>query len=308
MIDETSYIVPGMPADPKEDHIVRATALEGRVKACAISGTNLAAEAMRLHNTSPVATAALGRFMIGSLLIADSMKGEEDTQTTIIKSNGPIKGMTAVCDTHGHVRAYPIENNVEAQYHKPGKLNVGAAVGEGMLTVIRDIGLREPYIGQTELISGEIAEDFTYYLATSEQTPSIVALGVKMDESGVTHAGGMMVQLMPGATEEDIAYLEKRIGGGFPEITYLMEEGFTPAKILDLFLGDPGITYWDANPVSFKCTCSKDKFLGSLSVLGRTELEELIEDEQGIDTECHFCNKKYHFMPSELAEIINKKV
>ncbi|MCQ2482277.1 MAG: Hsp33 family molecular chaperone HslO [Clostridia bacterium] len=307
MIDETRYMVTGMPENSDDDHIVRATALGGRVKACAVNSTKLTAEAMRLHNTSPVVTAALGRFMTGSLLIADSMKGKQDTQTTIIKCDGPIRGMTAVCDTCGHVRAYPIENDVESTYHKPGKLNVGEAVGKGMLTVIRDIGLREPYVGQTELMTGEIAEDFTYYLATSEQTPSIVALGVKLEEGKVTHAGGMMVQLMPGATEEDIDYLEKRVNGGFPEITYLMEEGFTPAKILDLFLGDPEIAYWDANKVSFECTCSKSKFSDSLSVLGKDELNELIKDEKGIDVECHFCNSKYHFNPSELADIINAK-
>lgn len=307
MIDETRYMVPGMPENPKEDHIVRATALEGRVKACAISSVELVKEMVRCHNTSPVVTAALGRFMTGSLLIADSMKGDNDTQTTTIKSNGPIKGMTAVCDSHGHVRAYPIEPVVEATYHRPGKLNVGAAVGEGMLTVIRDIGLREPYVGQTELLTGEIAEDFTYYLAKSEQTPSIVALGVKLENGEVKYAGGMMVQLMPGATEEDIDYLEKRVNGGFPEITYLFEEGFTPAKILDLFLGDPGITYWDANKVSFECTCSRERFYDRLSVLGKDEIEDLTKEEKGIDVECHFCNKKYHFDAKEIADLLDAK-
>lgn len=307
MIDETRYMVPGMPEDPKKDHIVRATALSGRVKACAISSVELVKTAVDCHKTSPVVTAALGRFMTGSLLIADSMKGEDDTQTTTIKCEGPIKGMTCVCDSKGHVRAYPIEPVVEATYHRPGKLNVGAAVGEGMLTVIRDIGLREPYIGQTELITGEIAEDFTYYLAKSEQTPSIVALGVKLENGEVKYAGGMMVQLMPGATEEDIDYLEKRVNGGFPEITYLFEEGFTPAKILDLFLGDPEIIFWDANEVSFKCTCSKERFYDRLSVLGKNEIEDLTKEEKGIDVECHFCNKKYHFEPKEIAELLDTK-
>ena len=157
------YYAAGVPADQKEDHIIRAVALKGHVKAVAINSTKTVAEALRIHGTSPVATAALGRFITGSLLIAENMKNDGDTQTTIIRSDGPIKGMTCVCDSHGHARAYAIEPDVESTYHRPGKLNVGAAVGNGSLTVIRDIGLKEPYTGSVELISGEIAEDFTYY-------------------------------------------------------------------------------------------------------------------------------------------------
>ena len=300
------YYAPGMPLDDTEDHLVKAVALKGHVKAIGIRTTALVKEAMKLHNTSSVVTAALGRFMTGSLMIAENMKNEDDTQTTIIKCDGPIKGMTCVCDSHGHARAYSIENDVESTYHYPGKLNVGEAVGNGTLTIIRDIGLRDPYTGSVELLTGEIAEDFTYYLASSEQTPSVVALGVKLDNGEVTHAGGIMIQLMPGYTEEDVAYVEERANGGFPEITFLMEEGLSPAKMIDMFLGDPEITFLEGYPVEFKCTCSKERLSASIAALGKADLEDLANDPNGITAECHFCNSKYHFSPEEIKELINQ--
>ena len=178
---DDKYYASGMPLDEKEDHLVRAVALKGNVKAVAIRTTAAVETARQLHNTTNAATAALGRFLTGSLLIAESMKNDTDTQTTIIRADGPMKGMTCVCDSKGHARAYPYEGDVETTYLRPGKINVGAAVGKnGSLTVIRDVGLKEPYSGSVELISGEIAEDFTYYLASSEQTPSVVALGVQI--------------------------------------------------------------------------------------------------------------------------------
>ena len=304
MENDNTYFAPGVPADPKEDHIIRAMALKGHVKAVAINSTKVVAEALRIHNTSPVVTAALGRFITGSLLIAENMKNPTDTQTTIIRCDGPIKGMTCVVDSHGHAKAYPIENQVEATYHRPQKLNVGAAVGGGSLTVIRDIGLKEPYTGSVQLVSGEIAEDFTYYLASSEQTPSVVALGVQVGPEGVLNAGGLMVQLMPGATEEDIDYVEKRANGGFPDITFLMEEGFTPAKILDLFMGDPDMAYMDGYPVSYKCNCSRDRMYAGLAALPKDDIKALSEDTKGIDTECHFCDHRYHFTPEEIGQLL----
>ncbi|MBR1796802.1 MAG: Hsp33 family molecular chaperone HslO [Clostridiales bacterium] len=303
------YYASGMPLDDKEDHLVRAVALKGNVKAVAISTTSLCEKARELHNTSNAATAALGRFMTGSLLIAESLKNETDTQTTIIRSDGPMKGMTCVCDNKGHVRAYPIEGNVETTYLRPGKINVGEAVGKkGSLTVIRDVGLKEPYSGSVELISGEIAEDFTYYLASSEQTPSIVALGVQIKDGHVVNAGGMMIQMMPGFTDQDLDYVEKRANGGFPEITFLMEEGFSPAKILDLFMGDPEITYLNGYPVSFSCPCSKERMSEGLATLGRAELYKMIKDNKDIETVCHFCGSKYSFSPKELEKLFELKL
>ena len=301
---EDKYFAPGMPEDEREDHLVRAVARNGHVKAVAIRSTAMVEEMRKIHDTSSVVTAALGRFMTGSLLIAESLKGEQDTQTTIIKGDGPIGGMTCVCDSKGHAKAYPLENNVPATYLRPGKLNVGEAVGKGMLTVIRDLGLKEPFNGTVELVSGEIAEDFTYYLARSEQTPSVVALGVQVGPEGVLNAGGMMIQLMPGYTDEDVDYVEKRAGGGFPEITFLMEEGFSPAKILDLFMGDPDMAYLSGYPVSYRCTCSKERMSAGIAALGKDEIISLSEDDRGIDTECHFCNSRYHITPEEIRALL----
>ena len=301
---DEKYYASGMPLDEREDHLVRAVALKGNVKAVAIRTTAAVEKARSIHNTTNAATAALGRFLTGSLLIAESLKNDTDTQTTIIRADGPIRGMTCVCDNKGHARAYPYESEVETTYLRPGKINVGAAVGKnGSLTVIRDVGLKEPYSGSVELISGEIAEDFTYYLASSEQTPSVVALGVQIKDGHVVNAGGMMIQMMPGFTEEDLDYVEKRANGGFPEITFLMEEGFSPAKILDLFMGDPEIAYLNGYPVSFYCPCSKERMADGLATIGRSELYKMIKDNKDIETVCHFCGTKYTFTPSELEKI-----
>lgn len=304
---DDKYYASGMPLDEREDHLVRAVALKGNVKAVAIRTTAAVEKARSIHNTSNAATAALGRFLTGSLLIAESMKNDTDTQTTIIRADGPIGGMTCVCDSKGNARAYPYESDVETTYLRPGKINVGAAVGKkGSLTVIRDVGLKEPYSGSVELISGEIAEDFTYYLASSEQTPSVVALGVQIKDGHVINAGGMMIQMMPGYTDEDLDYVEKRANGGFPEITFLMEEGFSPAKILDLFMGDPEITYLNGYPVSFSCPCSKERMTDGLAAVGRAELYKMIKDNKDIETVCHFCGTKYTFTPAELEKIFTE--
>lgn len=297
------YKTVGTPEDPEADYIVRATAYGGQVRALAIRSTQLCRAALDIHKTSPVATAALGRFLSGSLLLADNLKSEEDTQTTILRCEGPLHGMTAVCDSGGNVRGYCNEPVVENTFHYPGKLDVGAAVGSGMLTVIRDLGMKEPYVGTVQLVSGEIAEDFTYYLAVSEQTPSIMSLGVLMGTGGITHAGGFLVQLMPGAGEDMIELMEKRAGGGFPDVTFLMNEGMNPEQILDMFLGDPGINYLTASEVRYNCTCSRDRMERNLLTLGKTQLDELSEDEKGISLECHFCDKIYTFDRESLLDL-----
>lgn len=297
------YLAPGSPTDDS-DYIVTATALSGKVRALAIRSTNLVKEALRIHNTSPVATAALGRFLTGTLFLADTLKGEGDSLTTNIRSDGPLQGMTAVADSHGNVRGYCLEPVVETTYHRPGKLNVGAAVGNGKLTVVKDFGLKEPYVGQVELVSGEIAEDFTYYLASSEQTPSIVSLGVGIDANGVTCAGGFMVQLLPGADEETISYLENRVSGGFPDVTFLLTEGMNPEKILDMFLGDKDICFLEGRKVAYKCNCSRDRMERNLMAIGKKDLTELSEDPNGIDLECHFCDQKYHFSQEDVLGML----
>ena len=298
------YLAPGSPTDGS-DYIVTATALSGKVRALAIRSTELVKEALRIHKTSPVATAALGRFLTGTLFVADTLKGEGDTITVNIRSDGPLQGMTAVADSHGNVRGYCLEPVVETTYHRPGKLNVGAAVGSGKLTVVKDFGLKEPYVGQVELISGEIAEDFTYYFASSEQTPSIVSLGVGLDANGVTCAGGFMVQLLPGADEETISYLEDRVNGGFPEVSFLLQEGMNPEKILDMFLGDKDICFLEGRKVAYKCNCSRDRMERNLMAIGKKDLTELSLDPKGIDLECHFCDQRYHFSQEDVKALIS---
>ena len=298
-MSDNPYHVPGAPEDLKKDHIVRAEGLGGLVKCLCVRTTAVCETARVMHQMSPAATAALGRFMTGSILISESMKNKTDTQTTIIKGDGPMEGMTCVTDFGFKVRAYPIEAVVPTEYHKPGKINVGAAVGKGSLTVVRDIGLKEPYVGVSELVSGEIAEDFAYYLAKSEQTKSIVSLGVLIEKGHVSEAGGLMVQLLPGAGEDEISYLEKR-AAGFPEISFLFSEGFTPAQIIDLFMGDPDLKYLDGQEVEFKCNCSRERMLSGLAALGKSDIEEITKDGKPIETVCRFCNSKYVFEPSEL--------
>ena len=296
---DNPYHVPGAPVDLNKDHIVRAEGLGGLVKCLCIRTRTVCETARVMHQMSPAATAALGRFMTGSLLISESMKNKTDSQTTIIKGDGPMEGMTCVTDFGFKVRAYPVEAVVPTEYHKPGKINVGAAVGKGSLTVVRDIGLKEPYVGVSELVSGEIAEDFAYYLAKSEQTKSIVSLGVLIEGGHVSEAGGLMIQLLPGAGEDEISYLEKR-ASGFPEISFLFKEGFTPAQIIDLFMGDPDLKYLDGQEVEFKCNCSRERMLSGLAALGKSDIEEITKDGKPIETVCRFCNSKYVFEPSEL--------
>lgn len=300
-MSDNPYYVPGAPEDLNKDHIVRAEGLGGLVKCLCVRTTAVCETARVMHEMSPAATAALGRFMTGSILISESMKNEKDTQTTIIRGDGPIEGMTCVTDYGFKVRAYPIESIIPTEYHKPGKINVGAAVGKGSLTVVRDIGLKEPYVGVSELVSGEIAEDFAYYLAKSEQTKSIVSLGVLLEEGHVSEAGGLMVQLLPGAGENEIDYLEQRVSG-FPEISFLFKEGFTPAQIIDLFMGDPDLKYLDGQEVEFKCNCSRERMLSGLAALGENDIEEITKDGKPIETVCRFCNSKYVFEPDELKK------
>ena len=299
---DNAYYVPGAPEDLRKDHIVRAEGLGGLVKCLCVSTKTVCETARVMHQMSPAATAALGRFMTGSILISESMKNPGDTQTTTIRGDGPMEGMTCVTDFGFKVRAYPMEPVVPTEYHKPGKINVGAAVGKGSLTVVRDIGLKEPYVGVSELVSGEIAEDFAYYLAKSEQTKSIVSLGVLLEKGEVSHAGGLMVQLLPGAGEDEISYLEKR-AAGFPEISFLFSEGFTPAQIIDLFMGDPDLKYLDGKEVEFKCNCSRERMLSGLAALGKKDLEEITKDGKPIETVCRFCNSKYVFEPDELKNV-----
>ncbi len=289
--------------DNGDDYIVRATALKGAVRAFACRTTAICREAARLHQLSPLAAAALGRLMSGVLMLTQDLKRTEDSITAIIQGDGPLQGLTVIGEGDATVRGLVVQPVVETHYLSPGKLDVGSAVGEGTLTITRDMGLKEPYTGRVRLVSGEIAEDLTYYLAVSEQIPTAVSLGVKMDREGVLLAGGLMVQLMPDAGDEVAEYLERRVAG-FPEITHLMSEGFNPHQLLDLLLGDPDIQYNDVTPCFYRCHCSRDRMARNLITLGRSELAELAADPAGINLECHFCSQHYHFDQREISELL----
>lgn len=290
-------------AAPAGDYIVRATAKQGNIRAFACRTTGLCRRAVEIHNLSPMAAAAMGRLMSGVLMLTQDLKNEQDSITAIIRSDGPLQGITVVGQADASVRGYCHQPVVETVYKQPGKLDVGSAVGKGTLTIIKDLGLKEPYTGKVELISGEIAEDLTYYLAASEQVPTIVSLGVKMDQSGLLHAGGMIVQVMPGTSEDLIEWLESRIGG-FPEISYLMDEGFNPHQFLDLLFGDPLIQYTQVTPCSYACPCNRDRMERNLMTLGLDDLTHLAADEKGVNLECHFCDREYLFSQQDLRRMI----
>lgn len=290
----------------KGDHLVRATAREGRIRLLALRAEDTVRELVRLHDLSPMAAAAAGRLAMGAQLLSADLKNKKDSLTVIIRCSGPLRGMTMICDAAGRVRGTVIEPHPDTTEHYPGKLAVSQAVGEGQLTVIKDLGLREPYGGTVPLLSGEIAEDLAAYLLQSEQVPSVLALGVKMDREGITQAGGLLVQLMPGASEADLSYIESRARGGFPEVTFLLEEGFSPAQILDLFLGDPEMEYLDSYPICYHCPCSRERMKRNLLTLGEKDLHEIAEAENGAELCCHFCNEKYHFTREEIQELLRE--
>ncbi|MDD2457182.1 MAG: Hsp33 family molecular chaperone HslO [Eubacteriales bacterium] len=307
-MNDSAHAIPSQPDATAGDYMVSALALNGQVRAFACRTTRLCQEAQNIHQMSPVAAVALGRLMTGVLLMAEQgLKNTTDTISMIIRSNGPLQGMTVVGSGHQTVRGYCYQPVVETLYKRPGKLDIGQAVGEGTLTVIKDLGLKEPYMGKVELVSGEIAEDITYYLASSEQTPSAVGLGVLVDANGISHAGGFMVQMLPDATEETIQYLETRLSG-FPEVTYWMQEGFNPDQILDLLFGDPQIRYFPHKPLAYTCTCSRERMEQNLIALGAREISELAQDPEGINLECHFCAKHYRFSQQQLQNLLAEMV
>lgn len=287
------------------DYIVRAAAADYQIRAFAATTKELAEAARKAHNTSPVATAALGRLLTAGAMMGSMMKGADDVLTLKIKGDGPLGGITVTADSSADVKGY-VNNPMVLIHAKPnGKLDVSGAVGRGELTVIRDIGMKEPYVGQTDLVSGEIAEDLTYYYAVSEQTPSSVALGVLMDKdtNTVRQAGGFIIQLMPDASEEVISSLEKRLGE-ISSVTALLESGMTPEDILKSLLGDMGLQILDRMPARFHCNCSKERVRKAVVSVGRKELEQMIGEGKPIEVNCHFCNTNYEFTVEELKEIL----
>lgn len=288
------------------DYIVRASAAKGMIRAFACTTKGIVEYAKNAHNTSPVVTAALGRLMSAAAMMGSMMKNEEDLLTLKIEGSGPMKAAIATATAKGNVKAYPFVPDVILPPNSKGKLDVAEAIGIGILSVISDIGLKEPYVGQVELISGEIAEDITYYYATSEQIPSSVALGVLMNKDNtVNSAGGFIIQLMPFCPEEVIEKLESVIPTLAP-ITALLSEGKTPEEILKLILGDLELEINDKLDISFKCDCSKEKIEKALISIGAKELNEMIDEGKDIEVACHFCSKKYNLGVDELEELLTK--
>ncbi len=286
------------------DYMIRATAARGQVRAFAATTRDTVESARAAHNTSPVATAALGRLLTGSAMMGAMMKGEKDLLTIKIEGDGPIGGMTVTADSKGNVKGYAVCPEVMLPPNEKGKLDVGGALGLGVLTVIKDLGMKEPYVGQTILVTGEIAEDLTYYFATSEQTPSSVALGVLMNrENTVRQAGGFILQMMPGVSEEVVSGLEKRLSQ-MVSVTALLEEGKTPEEILKHVLGDLDLEILDRMPVKFFCNCSKERIEKALVSVGRQELQEMIDEGKTIEVNCHFCGRHYPVTVEELKGLL----
>ncbi len=289
-----------------KDYMIRATAADGFIRAFAATTRNTVETARQHHNTSPVATAALGRLMTAALMMGYDMKNDPDLLTIRINCDGPIGGLLVTADRAGHVKGYVHNPQVMLPPNAKGKLDVGGALDLGVLSVIRDTGLKEPYIGQTILVSGEIAEDLTYYFANSEQVPSSVALGVLMNKDNtVRQAGGFILQLMPGAPDEVIDRLEQKIGT-LESMTAMLDKGMTPEDVLRLILGDMGLEINEKQGCSFYCGCSKQRLEQALISIGRKDLEEMIAEGKDIEMECHFCAKKYPFSVDELKVLLEK--
>lgn len=288
------------------DYLIRGTAADLQVRAFAVDITETVEEARERHGTSPVITAALGRLLGACAMMSSTMKGEKDILTIMVKSDGPAQGLTVTGNSHGEIKGYPLVSQVDIPLKAPGKLDVGAALGPGTLTVVMDLGLKEPYSGQIELQTGEIGDDIAYYYTVSEQTPSAVGLGVMVDtDCSVKHAGGFMIQLMPDASEETISKLEERIAA-MPQVTSLMEEGKGPEGFLEFLLGDMGLEITDKEQVAFKCNCSHDRMLQALATLKKSDLEEMVSENEPLEVVCHFCNSKYTIGVDELKEMISK--
>ena len=287
-----------------QDYIIRATAGNGSIRAFAATTRETVQYAREVHHTSPVASAALGRMLTAAAMMGSMLKGDKDLVTLQIRSLGPLKGIVVSGDSHGRVKGYVFNPNVDIPSKYPGKLDVGGAIGEGYMSVIRDIGLKEPYAGRIQLVSGEIAEDLTYYFAQSDQTPSSVGLGVLVEtDTSIRRAGGIIIQLMPEATEEMISKLEQRLNT-IPYVTDLLDMGKTPEDILEMILGDMDLKIMDKMPVEFYCNCSKERVEKALISIGKEELEKIIREDKKANLHCHFCNKEYNFTEEELKELL----
>lgn len=287
-----------------KDYMIRAVAADAQIRAFAITSRDLTETARKAHNTSPIATAALGRAMSGALMMAEMLKGPRDLLTIQIDGDGPMQGLVVTADNQGRVKGYVKKTDVILPPNEQGHLNVGGAIGRGTLTVIRDMNLKDPYIGQIPLVTGEIAEDLTAYYAQSEQIPSSVGLGVLMNKDNtVKRAGGFVVQLMPFADEGVIGKLENNIRR-IKSVTHILDEDSRPEHLLDTVLDGFDIQITSREDVSFYCNCSRERFERGLILLGREELENIIADGKEIELACQFCNRRYTYTPDEVKKLL----
>ena len=288
------------------DYIVRATAADNQIRAFAATTRELVETARSSHNTSPVATAALGRLLTAGAMMGSMMKGEDDVLTLQIKAGGPISGITVTADSKGNVKGYVGNPNVVIPANSKGKLDVAGAVGVGFLNVMKDMGLKEPYSSQVMLQTSEIAEDLTYYFTTSEQVPSAVGLGVLLNkENTVRQAGGFIIQLMPFTSEEVISRLEEKLQN-VTSVTAMLDAGDTPEKILENLLGDMGLEITEKQPCRFHCNCSKERVSKAIISIGKKDLQEMIDEGKPIEVNCHFCNTNYVFSIVELKGLLGR--
>ena len=287
------------------DYLVRGMTMDGFVKYVAIRSTEIVSRAAEIHHTTPNATAALGRCLTAASMMGNMQKVENGSMTLQVRGGGPIGTITVVSDAEGNVRGCVTEPQVPLVEKFPGKLDVGATVGtDGTITVIRDLQMKEPYIGSTQLISGEIGDDITAYFVQSEQTPTACALGVLVDrDSSVKVAGGYLIQLLPGAPDEVIDVLEAGIQKA-GAVTKMLEKGMTPEEILTEVCGDLGVLFFDNEPVSYKCYCSRERVEAALISLGRKELEEIAAEGKSFPVECQFCDTIYEFTPADITEML----
>ena len=286
------------------DYMVRATAAEGQIRIFAVTAKDLVESAKNHHNTSPVMTAALGRLLMGGVMMGAMMKGEKDILTIQIQCSGPAKGLMVTSDAQGHVKGYPFVNDVILPANDKGKLDVGHALDLGVMSVIKDIGMKEPYVGQVALQTSEIAEDLTYYFAISEQVPSAVGLGVLMNrDNTVRHAGGFIIQLMPAAEDRLIDTLESKMAS-LTSVTDMLERGDMPEQLLERLLGEFGLEILETVPAHYRCDCSRERVARAVASIGAKDLQELAAGQEPIEITCQFCDKRYLFTPEDLQELL----
>lgn len=289
-----------------KDYIVRATAANAQIRAFAVTSRELVEQARAIHDLSPVITAALGRLLTAGAMMGSMLKGEKDVLTLQIHGDGPVRGLAVTADAKANVRGTALEPQVMLPPNAIGKLDVGGAVGNGILSVIKDMGLKEPYVGQTQLQTGEIAEDLTYYFATSEQVPSAVGLGVLMEKDNtVKQAGGFIIQLMPFADDETINALEEKLKT-MDSVTKILDDGNSPEQLLELLLGDLGLEINDTIPARYYCDCSRERVERAIISIGKKDIQEMIDDAKPVEVRCQFCDKIYNFGIDDLQRMITQ--